>query len=273
MRWFQFSSFCPSFRCHGRTWKLRLPWGWNLGNYGPSEFTSQFAADILPKPDELHNAAVEDICRRYLNLRYQLMPYLYSMVAETHATGLPLMRSLWLAYPEDAKAVATDDAYLWGESLLVSPVVEPGATQRTTYLPHGAWWDYWTNDRLEGGSEVTRHVDLATLPLYVKAGAILPIGPVKQYAQQENDEPLTLRIYPGADGRLALYEDDGTSYDYQRGQFTRIECSWDDVRRVLTMQGDAAGKLPANKTFSVEVVGTSGSKRVMFAGKRTSVHL
>ena len=273
VRWFQFSSFCPSFRCHGRTWKLRLPWGWNMGNYGPSEFTSQFAADILPKPDELHNAAVEDICRRYLNLRYQLMPYLYSMVAETHATGLPLMRSLWLAYPKDPKAVATDDAYLWGESLLVAPVVEQGATQRTTYLPHGAWWDYWTNDRLEGGSEVTRHVDLATLPLYVKAGGILPIGPVKQYAQQESDEPLTLRIYPGTNGRLALYEDDGSSYDYQRGQFARIECSWDDASRVLTLQADAAGKLPVNKTFSVEVVGTSGSKQVAFSGKRTSIHL
>ncbi len=97
VRWFQFSAFCPSFRCHGRTWKLRLPWGWNLGSYEPAEFDGQFSAATLPQPQDLHNTAVEAICRKYLNLRYQLLPYLYSAVAETHATGLPLMRSLWLS--------------------------------------------------------------------------------------------------------------------------------------------------------------------------------
>jgi len=273
VRWFQFSSFCPSFRCHGRTWKLRLPWGWDLGSYEPSEFTSQFAADILPKPEDLHNTAVEGICRKYLNLRYQLLPYLYSMVAEAHATGLPLMRALWLSYPQDAKAVATDDAYLWGSNLLIAPVVEQGAKQRTTYLPQGVWWDYWSNARTEGGKEVTRDVDLETLPLYVKAGTILPIGPVKQYAQEESKEPLTLRIYPGAEGTMSIYEDDGSSYDYQRGEFTRIECSWNDAERTLTLKVDISGKLPANKVLSIEVVGNPRSKRITFSGKMTSVRL
>ena len=87
VRWFQFSAFCPSFRCHGRTWMLRLPWGWDMGTYGPAE-VSESAAATLPKPEDLHNKAVEEICRKYLNLRYQLLPYLYSAVAETHATGL-----------------------------------------------------------------------------------------------------------------------------------------------------------------------------------------
>jgi alpha-glucosidase/alpha-D-xyloside xylohydrolase len=273
VRWFQFSSFCPSFRCHGRTWKLRLPWGWNLGSYEPAEFTGQFAADVLPKPEDLHNTEVEGICRKYLNLRYQLLPYLYSMVAETHTTGLPLMRSLWLTYPDDPKAVATDDAYLWGSNLLVAPVVEPGAAHRTTYLPQGVWWDYWNNSRTDGGKEVTRDVDLGTLPLYIKAGTILPIGPVKQYTQEESKEPLTLKIYPGADGTMHIYEDDGSSYNYQRGEFTRIECSWNDAERKLTFKADANGRLPVNKLLSIEVVDTSRSKQMTLSGEMTSVRL
>ena len=101
VRWFQFSAFCPSFRCHGRTWKLRLPWGWNLGTYEPGEYDGQFESATLPPSQDLHNTAVEGICRKYLNLRYQLLPYLYSTVAETHETGLPIMRALWIYYPQD----------------------------------------------------------------------------------------------------------------------------------------------------------------------------
>jgi alpha-glucosidase (family GH31 glycosyl hydrolase) len=271
VRWFQFSSFCPSFRCHGRTWKLRLPWGWNLGSYEPAEFDGQFAAATLPPPQDLHNTAVEPICRKYLNLRYQLLPYLYSAVAETSTTGLPLMRALWLAYPDDAKAAATEDAYLWGGSMLVAPVLERGATHRTTYLPNGVWWDYWTNTRVDGGKEVTREVDLETMPLYVKAGAILPVGPVKQYAQQESSEPLVLRIYPGADGTTSLYEDDGFTFHYQHGDFTRIACSWDDGRQTLTLKADPKGKLPKSKVLTIEVVGTTGAKQVTLRGQIASV--
>src|SRR5580704_663510 len=258
VRWFQFSAFCPSFRCHGRTWMLRLPWGWDMGTYGPAEIDSQSAAVILPKPEDLHNKAVEEICRKYLNLRYQLLPYLYSAVAETHTTGLPLMRSLWLAYPEDAKASAVEDAYLWGDSMLVAPVLEVGATHRTTYLPHGVWWDYWTNARLDGGSEVTREVTLETMPLYVKAGAIVPIGPVKQHTGEVSSEPVVLRVYPGADGTMTLYEDDGVSFDYQKGALTRIVCRWNDGSRTLSLKADAKGRIPKGKVFVVEMVGGAG---------------
>ena len=146
VRWFQFSAFCPLFRSHGRTWKLRLPWGWNQGNVGPVEDDPK----LLPTPDQLHNADVEVICRKYLDLRYRLLPYLYSMVYQTHRTGLPLMRALWMAFPGDVKALTVDDAYLWGDALLVAPVTQAGATQRPVYLPAGAWYDYWTQARIQG---------------------------------------------------------------------------------------------------------------------------
>lgn len=271
VRWFQFSAFCPSFRCHGRTWKLRLPWGWNLGNYGPAEFDGQFAAATLPQAADLHNAAVEEICRKYLNLCYSLLPYLYSSVAQTHATGLPLMRSLWLAYPEDAKAALCDDAYMWGDSVLVAPVLEPGVTHRTTYLPRGLWWDYQSSARVEGGREVTREVSLDTLPLYVRAGAILPIGPVKQYSREEDSEPLKLRVYPGADGTFSLYEDDGATYGYQHGEFTRIECTWNDKERTLVLKADSHGQLPKHKVIAVEIVGTPESRQITLSGNAATV--
>jgi alpha-glucosidase (family GH31 glycosyl hydrolase) len=272
VRWFQFSAFCPSFRCHGRTWMLRLPWGWNMGSYGPAELEPQHAAEILPKSEDLHNAAVEDICRKYLNLRYQLLPYLYSAVAETHATGLPLMRALWLAYPEDARAAAVEDAYLWGSDMLVVPVLEPSATHRTAYLPAGVWWDYWSNTRVNGGTEVTREVTLEAMPLYVKAGAIVPIGPVKQHTGEANNELLTLRVYPGADGTMTLYEDDGVSFDYEKGAFTRIVGRWSDNTRTLSLTADSKGTLPRGKLFAVEMAG-GGSKRLRMSGEHASITL
>jgi alpha-glucosidase/alpha-D-xyloside xylohydrolase len=270
VRWFQFSAFCPSFRCHGRTWMLRLPWGWDLGNYGPAEMQD---TTILPKPEDLHNRAVEEICRKYLNLRYQLLPYLYSAVAVTHRTGLPLMRALWLAYPDDAKATLTDDAYLWGDSILVSPVVEAGATHRSTYLPIGLWWDYWTGVRIDGGRQVSREVTLEAMPLYVKAGSVIPHGPIKQYTEESSNEPLVLRIYPGADGTSSLYEDDGISLDHERGEFTRLDLAWDDQTRTLTWKADEHGKPTQEKTVLVELVGTSRTKHTMLSSSNGSVKL
>jgi alpha-glucosidase/alpha-D-xyloside xylohydrolase len=273
VRWFQFSAFCPSFRCHGRTWKLRLPWGWDLGSYEPAEFDGQFAAATLPPAQDLHNKAVEPICRKYLNLRYQLLPYLYSAVAESHATGLPLMRSFWIDYSDDPRAAVTADEYLWGQSILVAPVLEPGASHRTTYLPRGLWWDYWTNERVEGGKEVTRAVDLETLPLYVKAGAILSLGPVKQYTQEVSNEPLILHVYPGADGMMQLYEDDGTSFGYQQGQFSRITCEWHDQERTLTLKVDSAGKRPWRRAMVVELTGIAGNKPITLSQGTMSIRL
>jgi alpha-glucosidase/alpha-D-xyloside xylohydrolase len=259
VRWFQWSAFCPLFRSHGRAWRLRLPWGWNTGDPGPKEVEGDWVANWPPAAD-LHRADVEEICRKYLNLRYQLLPYIYSAVAQANTTGLPLMRALCLAWPQDQTAVAIDDAYLWGEHFLVAPVYEKDTTARDVYLPAGAWWDFWTGTRADGGKTVSKQVDLGTMPLYVKAGAIVPIGPVRQYADEPSTEPITLRIYPGADGRFTWYDDDGTSYRYERGEFLRAECVWNDSARTLTITPDPAGKTPLPESVRVEMVDSKQSK-------------
>ena len=128
VRWFQFGTFCPLFRSHGRTWHLRLPWGWNTGSLGPEELRGYTGGAGHPDPSELRNAQVEPILRKYLELRYRLLPYTYTLARDCCDTGLPMMRSLWLHYPDDPAAVARGDQFLWGRDILVSPVVEKGAT-------------------------------------------------------------------------------------------------------------------------------------------------
>jgi alpha-glucosidase/alpha-D-xyloside xylohydrolase len=274
-RWFQFSAFCPLFRSHGRTWKLRLPWGWNTGDYGPQELGGYSGKAGLPDPKELHNQEIEPICRKYLELRYRLLPYLYSGVREAHDTGLPIMRSLWLHYPGDAAAVNRSDEYLWGRDILVAPVTEKGATSRQVYLPSGTWYDFWTEIKTQGGAEVKRDVDLATLPLYVRAGSIIPMGPVKQYTTEKVDGPVTLTIYPGADGEFELYEDDGLTFDYEKGQSTRIRLAWVDGARRLSLhlsQGSPMKEF-ASREFQVRVASEKVGQKIHFTGKPVNVRL
>ena len=152
-------------------------------------------------------------------------------------------------------------------------MLEAGATHRTSYLPRGQWWDYWNNHRIEGGNSAVREVDLETLPLYIKAGTILPLGPVKQYAQEPNSEPLTLRVYPGADGTMSLYQDDGISFGYLKGQFSRIVCTWNDGERTLTLKADPMGKLVKREAIVVEIAGTPGSKPLAMRNGAASIHL
>ena len=242
LRWFQFGAFCTLFRCHGRTWKLRLPWGWNTGDPGPIEIRNYNGAAI-PDASQLHNPQVEPICRKYLELRYRMLPYIYSAVRECATTGMPIMRALWLHYADDPVTVARADEYLWGRDVLVAPVVEQGATSRRVYLPRGIWYDFWTSERLEGGREIQRDLDLETLPLYVRAGAILPLGPVKQYVHEKADEPLSITIYPGADGSFELYEDDGASFNYRRGEWMGIDMKWNDARRSLSLRLEEGSRM------------------------------
>lgn len=271
VRWFQFSAFCPLFRSHGRAWKLRLPWGWNQGTPGPLEGGE--ALGDWPLPQDLHNAQVESICRKYLELRYALMPYLYSAVEQAHRTGMPLMRALWLAWPKDEKAALITDEYLWGDHFLVAPVLESGATRRKTYLPEGAWWDFWSDEKMQGGVEIERTVDLSTIPLYVRAGAIVPMGPVRQYAMEPSEEPLTLRVYPGADGRCSWYEDDGISFAYRKGQLTRIECTWQDGARRLTL-APAEGNMPTHqRAVRIQAMDTGATKTVSLPNRTVVVEL
>ena len=146
------------------------------------------------------------------------------------------MRALWLHYSDDPAAVARGDEYLWGRDMLVAPVTEKGAIARQLYLPRGDWYDFWTEERVAGGREINRPVDLATMPLYVRAGAILPFGPIKQYTSEKVDGPLTLVIYPGADAAFTLYEDDGKTFNYRRGEWRKIQIAWNDVRRTLSLR-------------------------------------
>lgn len=262
VRWFQFGAFCPSFRCHGRTWQLRRPWGWNTGSYGPSEMGPN-ASSFLPKPEDLHNVAVEPICRKFLETRYKLLPYLYSAAYETHTTGLPIIRSLGLSFPEDEKAWATVDAFLFGPSLLAAPVYEPGATSRTLTLPAGSWWDFWTGQSLEGGRSVTLEAQLDSMPLLVRSGAIAPTGPVKQYAQEPTNEPVTLTVYPGADGLFTFYDDDGLTFAYERGDFQEIAMRWNDATKMLTLRHSKGSRVQPRK-FRVKLVG--GEEKMVTVG-------
>jgi alpha-glucosidase/alpha-D-xyloside xylohydrolase len=267
VRWFQFSAFNPLFRSHGRTWHLRLPWGWNTGETGPIE-----SRDVTDQAG-LHNAEVEPICRKYLELRYRLLPYNYTLMREACDTGLPPMRALYLYYPHDPAAVTLGDEYLWGRNLLVAPVVEPGARLRRLYLPAGTWYDWWTNKKVAGGRWLERQVDLGTLPLYVLAGAIVPLDPVRQYTAQPVSEPTTLIVYSQTDGEFDLYEDDGVSLDYlqDRAVWTRIR--WDNHQRVLSLEPDARSKMAASpfRRFEVVLVPEDLRKTVEYRGRKVAV--
>jgi len=274
VRWFQFMAFCPLFRAHGRTWHLRLPWGWNLGELGPEE-TATYAGAGRPPESELRNAQVEPICKKYLELRYRLMPYLYSAVRETAKTGLPILRAMWLHHPDDPAAVARGDQYFWGRDMLVAPVVEKGATSRRVYLPRGTWFDFWTEQRVQGGSEIDRAVDLATMPLYVRAGAVIPMGPVKQYTAEPLDGPLSFTVYPGADGAFELFEDDGRSFEYRQGGWMGITCRWNDRSRRLSLSLTGGSKMrpPLVRDIEVRLAGTPAAQRTKFAGRPITIQL
>ena len=200
-----------------------------------------------------------------------MMPYLYSAVHECTQSGIPVMRSLWLHYPNDATAVARGDEYLWGRDILVAPIVEKGATERKLYLPQGTWYDFWTNEKCEGGREVIRQVDLETIPLYVRAGAIVPMGPLKQYTAEKVDGPLDVSVYPGANGSFLLYEDDGSSFDYRRGEWMGIQMDWDDPRKALTLRLASGSKMrpPAKREIRVTMGGEGRS--VSFEGNNLEV--
>jgi alpha-glucosidase (family GH31 glycosyl hydrolase) len=235
VRWFQFSSFTPLFRSHGRTWHTRLPWGWNTGQTGPVETETRRQGVSAPTLEELRNEAVEPICRRYLELRYRLLPYTYSLCYATTTYGAPLMRGLWMHYPDDPQAVAEVDEYLWGRDILVAPVTAKGVATRACYLPFGLWHDFWSGAKHDGGRVVDRTVDVATMPLFVRAGAIIPMGPVRQFATEKTEEPARLQVYAGGDGEFIYYHDDGVNFPPRvEGRFV-LKLAWADADRRLTI--------------------------------------
>ena len=278
-RWFQFAAFCGSFRSHGRTWWTRLPWGWGLGELGPLETTNNGTRAPgderrLILTSELNNPAIEPVAKKYAELRYRLMPYTYTLAWEARTTGMPLMRAMWLHYPRDERVRGMGTQYLWGRDLLIAPVFEKGATSRDVYLPAGEWYDWWTNAKTQGGQTVSRPVDLATMPIYVRAGAIIPVDPVRQHTGESVTEPTTLKVYRGANGTFTLYDDDGTSQDYLRGRGSWMRLTWDDRASRLTIEPGAPSgstNVMTAREFRVELVPDGPTRAVQYAGRRVAV--
>ena len=269
-RWFQFSAFNPSFRSHGRIWRLRVPWGWGLSDWGFPEGQTD-----LPPRSALNDERIEAVARKYADLRYQLIPYTYTLAREAFDTGMPLIRALWLHYPGDEGARGIGSEYLWGRDLLVAPVFEQGARERELYLPQGEWYDWWTNERQQGGRTVTRSVDLSIMPIYARAGAIIPFDPVRQFLEEEVDGPTTIRVYRGADGEFTLYEDDGTSLDYLQNRGTWTRMIWDDDEGRLTIEPGgpegAVNFLPEARPFRIELLPSGETRTVQYRGSRVEV--
>jgi alpha-glucosidase/alpha-D-xyloside xylohydrolase len=188
---------------------------------------------------------------------------------------MPVMRALWLHYPSDPDAVRRGDEYLWGRDILVAPVVDKGASSRRLYLPRGTWFDLWTSERMAGGREIDRAVDLATTPLYVRAGAIIPTGPVKQYTAEPVEGPLTVTVYPGSDGAFELFEDDGQSFAYRSGEWMGLSFRWNDGSRQLSVALTPGSKMrpPLTRDISVRLAGSTTTRTVKFSGRTVSVRL
>ncbi|HXW56359.1 MAG TPA: glycoside hydrolase family 31 protein [Candidatus Cybelea sp.] len=218
VRWFEYGTFCPIFRVHGtRTTNTNELW-----SYGPQ------AQGILTSFDRL---------------RYRLMPYIYSLAWKVTNEAYTPMRPLVMDFRTDTQAQNVGDQFLYGPALLVSPVTLPGATSRPIYLPKANWYDFWTGRAQRGGAWIEAAAPLDRLPLYVRAGSILPLGPDIQYATEKPPDPIELRVYAGADGSFTLYEDEDDNYDYEKGVRATIPIRWDDASRTLTI-GDRQGTFP-----------------------------
>jgi alpha-D-xyloside xylohydrolase len=257
VRWFEYGAFCPVFRVHGYQSNAEI---WN---YGPQ---------------------VEGILRQYDELRYRLLPYIYSAAWGVTKNGETLMRALPLEFSSDAGARRVSDQFMFGPALLINPVTTEGAKERTLYLPASLdWIDFWTGKRIRGGQSVNAEAPLDRMPIYVRAGSIIPFGPHAESASAKTD-PLELRIYTGAPADFTLYEDEGDSYDYERGAYSEIPIHWDEAG-LLTI-GNRRGSFPGmlkHRTFRVVIVGlgygtgvASSSEpdaTIEYEGRATSVRL
>ena len=229
-RWFQFGAFSPTFRIHGQAPKEL---------YGP-----QWSA-----PGKANLLLVDQ-------LRYRLMPYIYSLAWKVTSQGYTIMRPLVFDFQNDPMVYGIKDQFMFGPALLVNPVTATGATSRSVYLPAGTWYDFWTGSTTAGGGTSTVTAPLSQIPLFVRTGSILPMGPNIQYATQSID-PLEIRVYKGQDASFTLYEDAGDTYDYENGQYAQISFSWSESSQQLTVgarSGSYSG-MPTSRTFNVVWVG------------------
>ncbi|MGO8767057.1 MAG: DUF5110 domain-containing protein, partial [Limisphaerales bacterium] len=206
-----------------------------------------------------------------LGLRYRMLPYNYSVAWKITSASYTPMRALVMDFPKDPQALATGDEYMFGPSFLVSPVTTPQATTRAVYLPSGtSWVDFWTGETLAGGQTVTANAPVNILPLYVRAGSIVPLGPVMQYATEKPADPIELRVYRGADGKFTLYEDENDGYNYEKGVYATIPFTWNESKQTLTI-GRRAGKFPGMlKERTIRVVFVSPGHGAGMAAEETA---
>ncbi len=272
-RWIQFGAFCPMMRSHGTD--------------APREIY-QFGE----KGDKIYDAIEKSI-----NLRYSLLPYIYSTSWEVSANQSSMMRALVMDFATDKQALDIDDEYMFGKSILVCPVTEAmysknmkedfsSIKSRELYLPKGTdWVDFWTGEKLQGGQTIKKESPIDIIPLYIKAGSILPIGPKVQYATEKKWDDLEIRIYEGANGEFTLYEDENDNYNYEKGMFATITFSWDNAKKTLTI-GNRKGEFPGmlkERKFNIISI-TKGYKAgdskvnkfdkvVSYSGKKITVKL
>lgn len=279
-RWFQYGTFLPMQRSHGSGVKKEI---YNLGKKGDWVYDSE---------------------EKYINLRYALLPYLYSTGWQVTDNAGSFLRALFMDFNEDKKVHTISNQYMFGKAFLVTPVTRnmyvfsdkeqwkdpyedfSKTGTQDVYLPKGTkWFDFWTGEVLNGGQMVTKEVPIDIIPLYVRAGSIVPFGPKVQYSTEKKWNNLEIRIYPGADGEFVLYEDENDNYNYEKGVYSTIKFTWDDANRTLNIadrEGTFPGMLKSRK-FNIVVVdkengtgsaqSTKFTKSVSYGGKKKSVKL
>ena len=283
VRWMQYGLFCPVFRSHGADAPREI---WQFGKKGEP---------------------VYDAIEKQIRLRYRLIPYLYSTAWQVTSNNDSYMRPLFSDFASDKNVWNNNDEFMFGRSILAAPIVNPQYTEEkiirtdamtgwnrqdvkgqkeegrgidwtatktvVKYLPKGAtWYDFWTNKKYNGGQNVTLSTTLDRVPMFVRAGSILPLGPEMQYVGEKTWDNLEMRVYPGANGSFVLYEDEGDTYNYEKGQYTTITFDWNDSKKMLTI-GDRQGNYPGmlkTRTFTV-VMPDGQQKEVQYTGTKTEI--
>ena len=257
IRWYQWGAFNPIFRIHGYQSETE-PW-----NYGQE---------------------VENNMRKMLNLRYRLLPYIYSEAYKVTKNGSTMMRPLVMDFIEDTTAIKQPYQYMFGKAFLVAPVTEPDAEEWNIYLPKGAeWYDFWTGEKYTGGQTVNKETPIDIIPLFVKAGSIIPFGPEVQFATEKKWDNLEIRVYEGANGEFTMYEDENDNYNYEKGAYSTITFTWNDSKKTLTIndrKGSFPGMLAERKFSIVSVAENKGTgmeviekfdKEITYEGKKITI--
>ena len=249
-RWHQFGAFVPLFRAHGQWPRREL---WNIAPEGSPAYES-----IL----------------YYIRLRYRLMPYLYSLAGAVHFGDYTMMRGLPMDFPGDLQVRDIADQWMFGPAFMPCPVCEYKARSREVYFPDGVWYDFYSGAAITGGRTMRVPAPYGRIPLYVRGGSIVPMGPDIQWSGEQSGGDLELCIYPGRDCEFVLYDDDGVSYGYERGDFSAVPLEWNDADGVLTI-GEREGSFPgmaASRKITVRLMGPrKASKELVYDGSPFSV--